>query len=238
MPRIALAMARGGNAGTPKPRDPSGETSPRSYVFDEAFAPNWDESILGRSKPSKIVPTWWRMAREVQRLYAEYDAVVTWGEKLSLAMLMQQQVARVKKPHIAMMYQFEKPNIRIPLGAFKENLHAVVTWSSVQRRALIDRLHYPADRVYLIRHYVDQVFYSPRPAEESMICARGSGDARLRHAGRSAQGHRYSMPHSGRPRARAWTIPPPQRSPCGSRRHHWARRRERHTGPHATDRAS
>src|ERR1700685_2549866 len=87
---------------------------------------------------------------------------------------MQKQLASVRNPHIAMMYQFEKPNIRLPLNAFKKNLHAVVTWSTVQRRALIERLRFPAERVYLIRHYVDQVFYSPRQIEEDMICAVGA----------------------------------------------------------------
>jgi glycosyltransferase involved in cell wall biosynthesis len=174
MPRIALAVARGPNAGKPKLRDPSGLTGPRGYLFDEAFSSSWDESILGNGGSSGMMPRWWRLAREIQRLQAEYDAVITWGEKLSLAMLMQQQFASFSKPHIAMMYQFEKPNIRVPLNAFKKNLHSVVTWSSVQRRALIERIGFPPERVYLIRHYVDQVFYSPRVAEGNMICAVGA----------------------------------------------------------------
>jgi glycosyltransferase involved in cell wall biosynthesis len=142
-------------------------------VFEDAFAPIWDEAILNISVSSRI-PSWWRMAREIQRLHAQYDAVLTWGEKLSLAVLMQQQLASASKPHIAMMYQFEKPNIRLPLKVLKRNLHAVVTWSSVQRRALIERIGFPSERVYLIRHYVDQVFYSPRAVEETMICAAGA----------------------------------------------------------------
>ncbi len=174
MHRVALAMARGLNAGKTSVRDSSGESGPRGYVFDEAFSPTWDESILSNTGASETGPKWWRMAREIQRLHAEYDGVVSWGEKLSLAMLMRQQFAKVRKPHIAMMYQFEKPNIRLPLGAFKKNLHAVVTWSSVQRRALIERIGFPSERVYLIRHYVDQVFYSPRPREQEMICAVGA----------------------------------------------------------------
>jgi len=113
---------------------------PRWYVFEDAFAPSWDESILRRTALSRRIPRWWLLAREVHRRHAEYDAVVTWGERLSLALLMQEQLTRHGKPHIAMMYQFEKANIRIPLSAFKRNLHAVVTWSSVQRRALIERL--------------------------------------------------------------------------------------------------
>ena len=174
MHRVALAMARGQNAGKTAVRDPTGESGPRAYVFDEAFSPRWDESILNGTAASGTGPTWWRMAREIHRLHAEYDGVVSWGEKLSLAMLMHQQFAKLRKPHIAMMYQFEKPNIRLPLGLFKKNPHAVVTWSSVQRRALIDRIGFPSERVYLIRHYVDQVFYSPRPREQDMICAVGA----------------------------------------------------------------
>ncbi len=175
MHRIALAIARSANTRQTGLRDPSGDTAPRAYVFDDAFSPNWDESILEHAESPKIAPKSWRMSREIQRRHAEYDAVVTWGEKLSLAMLMQQQFARVRKPHIAMMYQFEKPNIRVPLAAFKKNLHAVVTWSSVQRHALIERIRFPPERVYLVRHYVDQAFYRPRrPVEEDMICAVGA----------------------------------------------------------------
>lgn len=174
MHKIALGVLKGANAGKAALRDPSAAAGPRHYVFDDAFSPMLDESILGSLDTSSRLPQWWRLAREIQRRHAEYDAVITWGERLSLAMLVRQQFTSVGKPHIAMMYQFEKPNIRVPLNAFKKNLHAVVTWSTVQRRALIERLRFPAERVYLIRHYVDQIFYSPRQLEEDMICAVGA----------------------------------------------------------------
>jgi glycosyltransferase involved in cell wall biosynthesis len=174
MHRIALAVARGKNAGKAMLGDRNGENSPRTHVFDEAFSPNWDESILHGAGSPGLTPRLWRMAREILRRHSEYDAVVTWGEKMTLAMLMQQQLVGAGKPHVTMMYQFEKPNIRIPLQLLKNNLHAVVTWSSVQRRALIERIGFPAERVYLIRHYVDQVFYSPRQMEDDMICAVGA----------------------------------------------------------------
>jgi glycosyltransferase involved in cell wall biosynthesis len=174
MHKIALAVARGARAGKTRFRDSSGEKVPRTYVFDDAFYPAWDEAILGNTGASRIAPGWWRLALEIQRRQAEYDAIVTWGESLSIALLSQQQVMSARKPHIAMMYQFEKPNIRLPLSLLKRNLHAVITWSSVQRRALIERIKFPAERVYLIRHYVDQKFYSPRSVEEDMICAVGA----------------------------------------------------------------
>ena len=174
MHRIALAVARGANAGRTNCTDRTGETAPRAHVFDEAFYRSWDESVLERSGFPRIGPKWWRLAHEIQRLRADYDAIVTWGERLSLSLLMLQQLTNGGKPHIAMMYQFEKPNIRVPLTLFKRNLHAVITWSSVQRRALIENIRFPSKRVYLIRHFVDQIFYRPRQTEEDMICAVGA----------------------------------------------------------------
>jgi glycosyltransferase involved in cell wall biosynthesis len=174
MYRVALAIAKGaGEAGTAV-ADRSGETAPRSHVFDEAFDPAFDESIL-RGVPSPGTgPLWWKMAREVLRRQDEYDALVSWGEKLTFGLLARQRLGGAGKPHVALMYQFEKPNISLPLSLLRKNLHAVVTWSSVQRRVLIEKFGFPAERAYLIRHYVDQVFYRPRDVEEDMICAVGA----------------------------------------------------------------
>jgi hypothetical protein len=173
MHRIALAVAKGaGESATLQDR--SGETAPRSHVFDEAFSPAWDESILAGAAAGGRGPAWWRMAGEVLRRQAEYDAVVTWGEKLTFALLAQQQFARASKPHVAMMYQFEKPNVRLPLSLLKGKLQSVVTWSSVQRKVLIEEIGFPAERVYLIRHYVDQIFYRPLAIEADMISAVGA----------------------------------------------------------------
>jgi hypothetical protein len=172
--RVALALTRGVAAGKPRLRDPFGEQAPRGYLFDEAFSQVWDESLLDKTASSMRGPEWWRLAWEIQRLDSEYDAVVTWGERLSLAVSMQQRFARHRKPHIAMMGQFGKPNITIPLKLFGSSLHAVVTWTSTQRQFLTESLRFPSDRAYLVRHYVDQVFYSPRESEEDMICAVGA----------------------------------------------------------------
>jgi len=171
MYRVALGMLRGG---MPDPRSSDGEASPRSYLFDEAFHPVLDDCALQGSRSSSSRFPQWRLASEILRRQSEYDAVVTWGERLSLSLLFQQQFSASAKPHIAMMYQFEKANISVPLSLLKRNLHAVVTWSSVQRRALIEKIGFPAERVYLIRHYVDQVFYRPRPVPDDTICAVGA----------------------------------------------------------------
>jgi glycosyltransferase involved in cell wall biosynthesis len=138
------------------------------------FSPIWDVSLLDSPLSPSRGPEWWRLAREIQQRRDECDAIVTWGEKLTLALTAMQRFARRSKPHIAMMYQFTKPNIQIPLRLFGRSLHAVITWTSVQRRYLIEHLGLPPERVYLVRHFVDQLFYSPRPAKEDTICGVGA----------------------------------------------------------------
>jgi glycosyltransferase involved in cell wall biosynthesis len=174
MYRIALALSRGASARRERLRDPTGERAPRSYVFDEKFSPVWDETLLDSVRTTSRGPEWWRLALEIHSRRDDYDAIVTWGERLSLALTIVQRFARSSKPHIAMMYQFAKPNIQIPLRLFGRSLHAVITWNSVQRRYLIERLGFPSERVYLVRHPVDQLFYSPRAAEEDTICSVGA----------------------------------------------------------------
>jgi len=174
MHRIALALLRGPSARRARPRDPTGERAGRAYVFDEKFSPVWDETLLDGVRTASKGPEWWRLALEIQSRRDEYDAIVTWGERLSLALTIVQQFARSRKPHIAMMGQFAKPNIQIPLRLCGGSLHGVVTWTSIQRRYLIERLGFPSERVYLVRHFVDQLFYSPRIAEEDTICGVGA----------------------------------------------------------------
>jgi glycosyltransferase involved in cell wall biosynthesis len=44
----------------------------------------------------------------------------------------------------------------------------------VQRRVLVDQFRFPSERVFLIRHYADQVFFRPMAVEEDMISAVGA----------------------------------------------------------------
>jgi glycosyltransferase involved in cell wall biosynthesis len=174
MPRIALALLRGPSARRERLSDPTGKRATRAYTFDEQFSPVWDETLLDSPRTASRGPEWWRLALEIQSRRDDYDAIVTWGEKLSLAFTIVQRFARSRKPHIAMIGQFAKINTQVPLRLFGRSLHAVITWTSVQRRYLIERLGFPSERVYLVRHYVDQMFYSPRDAEEDTICSVGA----------------------------------------------------------------
>lgn len=177
MTRIALALVRGTT--TPPPRDPMAERGPRGHVFDEAFSPVYDERILDGAPAAlrplyRRLPVWMSLAFEVHRRREEYDAVVTWGERLSLALAVVQRLAFDRKPHVPMMYWFSKPNVRVPLKLSGGSLHAIVTWNSVQRGWAIEYLGIAPERIPLVKYFVDQVFWKPTPADEDMICSVGS----------------------------------------------------------------
>ena len=100
--------------------------------------------------------------------------VVSWSERATVALMTLDGFARARKPHVAMMYWFSRPFVRFPMRAFGDRLQAIITWSSVQRAYAIERLGFPSEKLYLVKHYVEQLFWSPRDVETDMICSAGA----------------------------------------------------------------
>jgi hypothetical protein len=172
-----LALVVQGRRSQPIVRDVSGASAPRFFQFDDLFARRYDESILDEVSPGPVarrLPGWARLAAEVRRRSDEYDAVVSWSERASLALMTLDGVLGRRKPHIAMLYWFSRPSVRAPMRAFGDRLRAIVTWSTVQRRYAIERLGIPAEKIYLVRHFVDDLFWSPRGAQIDGITSAGA----------------------------------------------------------------
>jgi glycosyltransferase involved in cell wall biosynthesis len=180
MPRIALALLRGYRKDPAALVDRTGETQPRGFLFDELFSPGpvYDESTLDAVPPlikrlNRRLPPGVQLALEVHRRSDEYDAIVTWGERLSMSLMALQALSPSRKPHIPMMYWFSKPNVQLPIRAFGKSLNSVVTWPSVQRRFLIERLGFPAEKVHFVKYSADTVFWRPLDLPIDGICSVG-----------------------------------------------------------------
>jgi glycosyltransferase involved in cell wall biosynthesis len=172
-----MAIAIQGRGAPPVERDPTGDRAPRGYLFDDLFVRKYDESILDsvRRRPGdRALPEWGRLAAEVQRRRDEYDVIVTWSERVTLSLMTLQRLSPLGKPHVAMLYWFSRPAVRFPVRAFGSSLRAIVTWSSVQRDYAIRHLGIAPEKLYLVKHYADQLFWSPREREEDMICSAGA----------------------------------------------------------------
>lgn len=173
--RIALAVQ--GRRSQPVVHDVTGATAPRWFQFDELFHRRYDESILDDLPVSPVghrVPGWMRLAQELHRRRDEYDAIVTWSERVSLALMTLDRFSHGGKPHIPMLYWFSRPSVRAPVRAFGGSLQAIVTWSSVQRAYAIERLGVAPQKIFLVKHFVDDRFWSPREREADGICAAGA----------------------------------------------------------------
>ena len=175
-----MALALLGRPRDPSRRDTTGASAPRGYLFDDMFVTRYDESLLDDLQPrgtralNRTLPPWVRLAMEVHRRKDEYDVIVTWSERVTLALMAMQGVSPTAKPHVPLMYWFSRPSVRLPLRALGKTLHAIVTWSSVQRAYATERLGIPPGKLYLVKHFVDQLFWRPLESEPDMICGAGA----------------------------------------------------------------
>lgn len=178
MRKMALALFRSSPRAGAALRDPTGETAPRHHLLEDEFAVTYDQSMLA-GVPTRwralyrALPQWLRMGLEIHRRRGEYDVIVTWGDRVSLALMALQSLSRRRKPHLAMLSWVSKPNVGLPLRIFGRSLLGIVTWSSTQRTYAAERIGVPASKVYLVKYPVDQRFWSPRPRETDMICSVG-----------------------------------------------------------------
>jgi glycosyltransferase involved in cell wall biosynthesis len=171
-----MAMAVNGRSARPAVRDSTGESAPRGYLFDDLFVKKYDDWSLDSVAPhlrDRVLPSWVRLALEVHGQRDEYDVVVTWSERVALSLMTLQRFSP-GKPHVAMLYWFSRPSVRLPLRAFGDQLHAIITWSSVQRTYAIKHLGMAPEKIYLVKHFVDQLFWSPRDRAVDMICGAGA----------------------------------------------------------------
>jgi len=152
------------------------ETGVRADMFDRMFVKRYDATMLpAPPRPGlRRVPSWFRIAREVRRQHAEYDVLVSWNEGATVSLMALDGVRRSPKPHVAMLYWFSRPLVRASMQAFGDRLHAIVTWTSVQRDYAIRHLEYPPERIYMVKHYVEQLYFRPSDVETDMICSVGA----------------------------------------------------------------
>lgn len=169
--RTALALIRTGAPTSTIRRDPADDSGPRGFIFEDQFDQVWDQhSLRGHSR----VPSWFRLAQEVYRRRDDYDVVVTWGERLTLSLLMRERLFGAGKPHIAFISQFSKPNIDLPMRLLGRQLRAAITFSSTQRDFAMARGYVSNAGLYLVRFSVDARFYRPLPGADDIICAVGN----------------------------------------------------------------
>jgi glycosyltransferase involved in cell wall biosynthesis len=183
----ALLLIPGEQSQADRSRDLQAEREgrcPRWSLFETAFdAERLDFKAL-RSAPAhrriayRFLPKMLGLAYEAYKVRKHYDVVVTWSEMLALWFAILQKLPGRHVPQLAMLYWMSKPGVDLAIRILRSSIDRIVTWSSVQHRILTTQLAYPADRVDLIKHFVDERFWQPQPAfapaGEPVICSAGA----------------------------------------------------------------
>lgn len=181
-PRILLVKTRGRNVSDREERrgrEERGE-EPRSMLLEEVLSCDvLDEAAIEaiggwRGSLYRRLPLFVSQAVETSLRSRRYDVVVSWSERHTVAIAALFAVLRVRTPHLALMFWVSKPSVRLPLRLFRSGVDRIITWSSVQRDAAVERVGFRTEEVILIRHPVDQEFFRPQDKERTILFSAGS----------------------------------------------------------------
>lgn len=111
---------------------------------------------------------------EAYRRRHRYDAVLTWGDPVSLLFALALKLGGARTRHIALMGWMSPPKKALLLKLVHSHIDQIITWSSVQRAIAVNRLGIPASKISLVPHPVDQRFWRPLDQDGDIICAVGN----------------------------------------------------------------
>ncbi|GAA1954006.1 glycosyltransferase family 4 protein [Microbacterium deminutum] len=120
------------------------------------------------------IPAFLALALEVARRRRNYDVVVSWSEKHTVAIAMILALLPTRPRHLALLFWISKPVVRIPLRLFRSGVDRVITWSSVQRDVAVGRVGFKPDEIVLVHHPVDEEFFAPVETERRILFSAGS----------------------------------------------------------------
>ena len=161
---------------------------PRWSDFERAFGTQSVDLKLVEQSPwfrravYAFLPRLMGLAIEAYVRSQDYDVVVTaWSEHLSLYFALVQRVFGQRVPHVATFYWFSKRNVAFLMQIVHPAISRIVTWSSVQRMYAISELGIAAERIILVQHPVDPVYWSKQNDrsrdlgnEKRYICSAGA----------------------------------------------------------------
>jgi glycosyltransferase involved in cell wall biosynthesis len=151
---------------------------PRAALFqDRLSADLLDERWLrGRPARYKVLSMLPDVAAQVYEAFLvrnNYDAVISWAERLALPFAALLKATGSPTPHIAIVSWISKPKKALLLKNVQSHIDRLVTGSSRQRDFAIHELGLPDHKVVHLKLFVDQKFFRPMDAEEDAICSVG-----------------------------------------------------------------
>ena len=155
-------------------------------------APRKDYLLLAESLGALIIPAKGPVGRlpgagliaflaqawQAFRRRGDYDVALTMSEQVGLPLALLFKLARCRKPHVMISHYMTPTRKSIFFRLFRVHSHIakIICYGSAQASFLTDALGVPADKVEMVYHGADSLFWRPAPsAPERLILSAGNG---------------------------------------------------------------
>ena len=112
-------------------------------------------------------------AIEVRRIGADFDAVLTWGDRPSLVIATAMLGQRQRPAHVAILMWPSRLTKALPLALLQRRIDRFIAWPPLQRRFLEQGLGIATDRFTDAQGRVDTRYWRPIKRQTNMICSVG-----------------------------------------------------------------
>lgn len=152
------------------PRTSLMEDELNTQILDERYLNN----VTGfRGFAYKILPPDLAQLLEAWFIHKQFDAVISYYERVGLPFAYLQKLLKSATPHILLTTWFSSKQKVWFIKRVHNYLGRIITWSSNQYRFAINELNIPPENIMLVKRGTDQKFWRPMEAETDAICSAG-----------------------------------------------------------------
>lgn len=157
----------------------SADAYPRASLFAESLNSDLlDERFLEKRTGKrydlyKKLPTAAAQLIEAYLIKNNYDAVISWSERLGFPFAVLLKMTGVGIPHVSIASWISKPKTSFVLKLGQSRIDKLILMSSMQYAVALERLRLPTTRVVLLKWPIDQLFWRPTAVATDMISTAG-----------------------------------------------------------------
>ncbi|MEX1062673.1 MAG: glycosyltransferase [Balneolaceae bacterium] len=119
------------------------------------------------------LPTDLAQLLEACLIHKQYDAVISYYERVGLPFAYLQKILGSTTPHVLLTTWFSSSQKSWFLKRVKNHLSKIITWSSSQYHFGVNQLDIPPAKIRLIKRGTDQSFWRPMKVSTDLICSAG-----------------------------------------------------------------
>jgi glycosyltransferase involved in cell wall biosynthesis len=141
-----------------------------SEIMDERFLRNLS---LKKENRFEHFPVSVAQILEAYRIRNQYDAIISWTERLGIPFALLLKMTGVRIPHIGIFSWISGSKKAFLLKRAQSHFDKIILMSSAQRDIAVNKIGIAQEKIVLLRWPIDQLFWTPEHIETDMICTVG-----------------------------------------------------------------